>query len=167
MVYVVDFFSLHKLMPPSIHQKERSPGIYPGLRLVQGSEGCARENTPPPVVGRLGRANGVRNSVVCYGELCLSAVCHGAMQQLAQKHLLGRRPLFQVRQKLAEIPSRQALRIAFLAEFRCRQIKAIHCVHVLALSHATWCSAAPFRWTIADLQAALCTNLKGTTMHCG
>lgn len=31
------------------------PGTMPGLRLVQGSEGCARDYTPPPVVGYLGR----------------------------------------------------------------------------------------------------------------
>ncbi len=39
-----------------------------------GSEGCARECTPPPVVGFLGRTYGVRNCVVYNGESCRHAI---------------------------------------------------------------------------------------------
>jgi hypothetical protein len=41
----------HDERPPKSPLKRSKPGFLPGLRLVQGSEGCVREYTLPPVVG--------------------------------------------------------------------------------------------------------------------
>jgi hypothetical protein len=89
-------------------QKRAKPGILPGLRLVQGSEGCAREFTPPPVVGSLGRSYGVGNSVVYNGESISRAISDGAAQKPAQKSALRRRPVFQIAKDAPEIRSREA-----------------------------------------------------------
>jgi len=61
------------------------PGVAPGLRLVQGSEGCARDRTPPPVVGWSGRSHGVRTTWCTTGKFAGAPVAIARRNSLRKK----------------------------------------------------------------------------------
>lgn len=122
--------------------KRAKPGTSPGLRLVQGSEGCARVLTPPPVVGGLGRTYGVGNSVVYYGESIRPTIGDCATQQFAQKNSLCRRPVLQIAKDAPKIRGRKPQSIAFRASHQLRQAEATCLIAFQNLLHTVLRTAA-------------------------